>query len=210
MIDYQSFGEENSPLLNLGGLPASEGLATKAFVPTRASISKDMESRTRKMMSNEVNEPDPMAPGFTPNPTVPSNPATGEYSDNTGYYRQAGIVESNNDYNAYNKSGATGKYQFFESTAKPYLDKMGKTWDEYKTTPSIQEEVMRAHTDVNRKVLIRNGYEPTNLNLYRLHQQGAGGGIQMLKGEEANSMNLLSNNVSNNAEWDARYGPKFN
>lgn len=114
---------------------------------------------------------------------------------NDSYYKKLGKVESNNNYGASNKYGYAGKYQFGKSTAQPYLDKMGVTWDDYKKSPEIQEKIIRMFTEDNKKAMIEAGIEPTELNMWIAHNQGMGGLKQILSGDVSSK---VARNISTN------------
>ena len=113
----------------------------------------------------------------------------------SSYLDTLGKVESGGDYKAVNDLGYTGKYQFAESTAKPYLEKLGATWDDFKANPAIQEETVRLWTNDNIAGLKSAGYEPTPLNLWLAHNQGLGGAKQILSGKVSKS---VQKNMANN------------
>ncbi len=134
--------------------------------------------------------------------------------NNSSYLTKLLYEESKNDYNAYNKSGATGGYQFYESTAEPYLKKINATWDQFKADPGIQDYVAEQHTAYNAKRLKKFNLPVTNFNLWALHNQGGTGGIRIIR----NSKNVNLKNIKANlpkgieptvANYKAYWEPKF-
>ena len=118
-------------------------------------------------------------------------------------------TESSNKWDAYNKgSKAYGKYQFIPSTEKHYMSKLGLTKKQARTKEG-QTMLVKALTDDNMKALTRAGYPVTQENLYLLHQQGASGGINLLRGGKAKAINLKSNGVSDYSSWRNKFAPKF-
>ncbi len=108
-----------------------------------------------------------------------------EYNKNTEnepFFKKLGEIESGNNYGASNKYGYTGKYQFSRKTAQPYLTKLGVTWEDYKNSPQIQEQVVRMFTEDNKRQLENAGITPTDFNLWLAHNQGVGGTKQILSG----------------------------
>lgn len=129
------------------------------------------------------------------------------------YQKQALHRESSGDYNVVNSLGYTGGYQYGKSTAEPYLKKLGTNWDKFKSTPAIQDEVFKLHTQDNIARLKKNNLPVTSLNLYALHQQGGAGGINLLKGGNKYAKNIANNipkgQEATAANWLAYYAKDF-
>lgn len=128
----------------------------------------------------------------------------------SSYFDKLKMVESHGKYNAVNKgSGATGAYQFLPGTASPYLKKLGKTWNDFKSDPKLQDTVAAMFTrDIDNR-LKKYNLPITDINRYALHQQGLGGGINMLTGKPVSQINLTSNNVNSPSAWFSKFGPLF-
>ncbi len=136
------------------------------------------------------------------------NPYTGAYVD------KLVSAESGGDYNAYNKgSGAMGRYQFMPDTVTPFLNKRGKSIADFRSTPSLQDDIFREFTDNNRRGLRNAGYDTSDINLYGAHQQGLAGIIDILKGGSKYTKNISSNIPSNmeptGANWLNHWSPRF-
>lgn len=97
----------------------------------------------------------------------------------------------------------TGKYkglgQFAEDTAEPYLKALGKTWADYRKDEGLQRTVMEQFTADNYKKLVRANIEPTEFNLYLMHNQGEGGANAYLSDKPLDQMQSyrLLNQLSN-------------
>lgn len=97
----------------------------------------------------------------------------------------------------------TGKYkglgQFAEDTAEPYLKALGKTWADYRKDEGLQRMVMEQFTADNYKKLVRANIEPTEFNLYLMHNQGEGGANAYLSDKPLDQMQSyrLLNQLSN-------------
>jgi len=112
------------------------------------------------------------------------------------YWDKMSKIESNGDYNAVNKSsGAYGKWQIMPKTMKSYANKLGISMDEART-PQGQDAVIKKFTDDNARALRRAGLPVNDKTLYLAHQQGAGGAINLLKGnyDSVSDRNVNSNN----------------
>lgn len=105
-------------------------------------------------------------------------------------------IESNNSYTAKNPtSTAYGKYQFLRGTNSYYAKKMGVS-SSYLRTPEGQELAMDVMLRDNASVLRKHGLPVNTTNLYVLHQQGAGGGIDILKGDPSpKTLSLMKSNL---------------
>jgi len=128
------------------------------------------------------------------------------------YYKKLAKVESGGDYNAYNKgSGATGKYQFLKGTAEPILKGMGKTWDDFKKNPALQDKVVKKFTEQNAEYLRKHNVPVNDETLWWAHNQGAGGAVNLYKGGEVSSRNLRANGAPSGttAEYIERWKPIF-
>ena len=110
-----------------------------------------------------------------------------------GYFDTLGMKESSNNYNAVNSLGYTGKYQFGKNTAAPFLAKRGKTWDQFKNTPSLQEAIARDFTEQNSRSLKNYGLPVNDFTLWVAHNQGAKGASDMLKHGKINVKNVAGN-----------------
>lgn len=113
-------------------------------------------------------------------------------------------AESGGDYNAKNPlSSATGKYQFTQGTfqglagaAKPGSALFGKTWEDYKGSPDLQEAAMDALIAQNQQYLLNAGVRATDSATYMAHWLGPGGAIKVLQSPEGTPLSgLLSPNV---------------
>ena len=105
------------------------------------------------------------------------------------YYKDSYHRESKGDYKA-NRPGSQfyGLGQFAEKFANPYLEKMGKTWEDYKTDPAVQHDVMKAETAWIDKRLQARGQEVNNQNRGMIHNIGIGNWDKMNKpGAESNT-----------------------
>jgi len=120
-----------------------------------------------------------------------NNTQGGVYDDNS-FFTRLGEVESSNNYNAKNKSGAYGKYQFMPSTEKEIAGKLGYTLQQART-PKGQEAMVRKLTDSNISSLKRAGIPITNKNLWYAHNLGAGGARTLLGGGTPNIKHLRAN-----------------
>lgn len=108
---------------------------------------------------------------------------------------------------AYKEEGGQGddkgKYkglgQFAEDTAEPYLKALGKTWEDYRKDEGLQRTVMEQFTGDNYKKLVKANIEPTEFNLYLMHNQGEGGANAYLSGKPLDQMQSyrLLNQLSN-------------
>ena len=152
---------------------------------------------------SEVSNGFPVMGHGTPYMDIPTNGASESYLGNLA------AVESNNRWDAYNKgSKAYGKYQFIPSTEKAYAKKLGLTLAQART-PEGQTAMVSRLTEDNRTGLTKAGFEPTQTNLYLSHQQGLSGAIKMLKGGQAEAINLTSNGVKNTNEWMKKFAHRF-
>lgn len=111
------------------------------------------------------------------------------------YYSRLAQIESGGNTNAYNSSGHAGKYQFSKSTAQPYINQLGSTWEEFRKDPIIQEQVEKKWTADLDNILKRNGFATSGFNRWVLHNQGPGGGLYLLRGQydKVNPKNIAAN-----------------
>ena len=113
-------------------------------------------------------------------------------NNNTDYFSKLYEIESSNNPKA--RAGSHyGLAQFGESTAKPYLEKIGKTWNDYLSDENVQRTLAKMHDETNIAGLKRAGIEPTARNRYLAHQQGLTGAINLLKHGKYNPKALASN-----------------
>lgn len=149
------------------------------------------------------------ATGVEPVSVTTSGSYTGNAGDNAGidngYYDTVGNIESRGNYNAYNKSGATGKYQFFQSTAAPYLAKHGKSWNDFKSDSNLQESIMRDFTNDNARGLAKAGIPVNRNTLWAAHNQGLGGARALYGSGNISTKNLVSNLPSGMAPTKDNY-----
>ena len=124
------------------------------------------------------------------------------------YLKKLAKVESGGNYNASNKSGAYGKYQFMPATEKAVAAKLGMTIEEART-PEGQEAMIRQFTKDNRNGLKRNGIPVTDETLWWAHNQGLGGAINLYKDKPLSSANLKANGGNSNAEYINRWRKVF-
>jgi len=197
----------------------SESIMRKAWAKTQLafmaeneeSLAKDIETAKRRLKTqNEIVDGNKRLvdelenvifslSSLDPSIIKPTIPTDSNVSGS--YYDVLGKVESNNNYNANRtnsngeKSAYYGKYQFRSSTAKPFLDKIGKTWQDYKSDPKVQDAVVKMETEQNRKGLTKSGFKDTDLNLWIAHNQGLGGARQILRGKVSDK---VRNNMAEN------------
>jgi len=126
-----------------------------------------------------------------PTATITSTASEGTYLDKLGKVESGGNYYNKSGTPLVNKHGYTGKYQFDYETAKPFLEKQGVTWEQFKNTPEIQEKTIRMFNAQNASILGKAGYQPTELNMWMAHNMGAGGAKQILSGNV--SPEVLSN-----------------
>lgn len=112
-----------------------------------------------------------------PNPVVaqvaPLAAAAGAKPADTAYLTRLAQVESAGNQNAQNGS-STGLYQFHPDT---FASVGGKDIRD----PADQTKAALALSQRDRQALQANGIEPNDANTYIMHQQGAGGGMALLK-----------------------------
>lgn len=114
------------------------------------------------------------------------------------------------DYNARNKSGAWGAYQFMPKTAKQYGLAYGTA------SPAEQDAAYKRLTQDNYNSLSKSlGQAPEPWQLYLAHQAGATGAANLLKGDPNAPLekNQLANNPFNAqtvGEWLSGWQNKFN
>lgn len=90
-------------------------------------------------------------------------------------------------------STATGRYQFIKDTWAGLMKRhpeLGLTADG-RLDAEQQERAIRAFTRENADVLQRNGFAPTNGNLYAAHFLGAGGAVRVLGADDGALMSSL-------------------
>ena len=126
------------------------------------------------------------------------------------YFDKMSNVESGGSYTAENpNSGAYGRYQFLKSTAVPMLRKYGATWEDFKRSPQLQDKLASDFTAQNASILRKNGFAPTDRNLYMAHNLGIGSALKALRGKAVGSKFLEANNVSSIDEWNRKPGYRF-
>ena len=176
MINFKQYGLAQP---GLGIVSPTEGLATKPMMQNRESISSDFQKKAIDMMSF-VNEPDPMAPGFTPNPTIKGDDVKSYDSNNVipevghvgGSYLQS-KEGANNTYTTKNMAGSSayGRYQIMPSTGKWVASRIGidpGSWD----VPENQDKVMvQLNKDYSNRLRDLN-IDDTEKNRYAVHQLG--------------------------------------
>ena len=172
MKNIQQFGTQGLAL-DLDKMQQVEGLFTQPPTNTRESVSLDMQNRARQMMAPfEVNEPDPMAPGFTPNPSVVPKEYYDELDNVGGSYLQS-KEGGDNSWTQKNMAGSSayGRYQIMPSTGKWVAGRIGidpNQWD----TPQNQNKIMTQLKSDYSKGLKSIGVEDTEKNRYAFHQLG--------------------------------------
>lgn len=101
------------------------------------------------------------------------------------YYKRLAQIESGGNPRAYNKSGASGLYQFMPGTARQYG--LADPFD-----PVQSQAAVERFTADNRAVLVKRlGREPTAGELYLAHQQGAGGASRLLANPDAIAADIV-------------------
>lgn len=178
-------------------LNKERGLAQSMIDQEIAAMEAETAKRNQETMSGMTIMPD----GMNHNPE-------GNFAEHNGYYNLLADVESKGNYNAKNKSGAYGKYQFMPSTEKAYAAKLGMTIKQART-PEGQETMVRRFTKDNIDGLIRNNIPVTKETLWWAHNQGLQGAINLYKGGNVSSKNLQANGGKNSAEYIAKWRKIF-
>ena len=196
-VDFKMFITQDKPKASgLGYSSLSETLSdiSNAFAAPKEEVdSKDQMIESLKLQNDQMYN-NLMADG--PRSISPTSgiPVRSDSGIGNKYYDTVSNIESKGDYGAVNKSsGATGRYQFFETTAGPYLAKMGSNWNEFKTNPAIQDSVMKSFTEDNARFLRKNGIAVNDVSLWTAHNQGRGGARSIFQRGTANIKNLSSN-----------------
>lgn len=146
---------------------------------------------------------------------IPSGAVSTPTTKSTDFLGKLGKIESNNNYHVTNSLGYSGKYQFGKTTARPYLKKLGVSWEMYKKSPDIQEKMVRMFVADNKRGLTRSGFKPTELNMWMAHNMGLGGARQILRGKVSKTVlrNLRNqkgmNKNSTPADYIAYYSKIF-
>lgn len=174
-----------------------------------AALEKDIASMEDRINKNYQSMTDSYNSGFIPEmPTGDSpNPAS-NFAENNDYYNLLANVESRGNYNAKNKSGAYGKYQFMPSTEKEYAKKLGITIKQART-PEGQENMIRKFTKDNINGLRRHGVPVTKETMWWAHNQGLGGAVNLYKGGKVSKRNLASNGGKNSQEYITKWRKIF-
>ncbi|MGE5566157.1 MAG: hypothetical protein ACM3YN_08385 [Parcubacteria group bacterium] len=127
--------------------------------------------------------PAPDAPVAEAQP--PAQPQAPAQSGGDAYLTRLGQIESNNDPNARNGS-STGLYQFHPDT----FARLGGTDI---NDPEQQKAAALKLAQESAQQLQAAGIQPDDANLYIMHQQGAGGGLALLKADpNANAIATLT------------------
>ena len=135
----------------------------------------------------------------------------GKWYSNNPFVNAVMGIESGHKADAYNKSGATGLFQFIPSTWASYGK--GNALD-----PNANFEAFKRYTASNIKQMQKAGIPITPTNIYLAHQQGIGGLKAILKSLETGAplSDKILRNVKNNSlggfkglaqfynDWDAR------
>lgn len=135
----------------------------------------------------------------------------GKWYSNNPFVNAVMGIESGHKADAYNKSGATGLFQFIPSTWASYGK--GNALD-----PNANFEAFKRYTASNIKQMQKAGIPVTPTNIYLAHQQGIGGLKAILKSLETGAplSEKILRNVKNNSlggfkglaqfynDWDAR------
>lgn len=105
-------------------------------------------------------------------------------------------IESKGNYEAINKvSGAYGKYQILDSTAKEYTKKLGIPHNEWKT-PNNQERIFARMRHDYSSTLKANNLPETAFNIYGIHQQGRKGFVEIMNKQKLSASRIK--NMRNN------------
>ncbi len=96
-------------------------------------------------------------------------------------------------YKAESGTGAYGKYQMVKGTAQPFLAKMGKTWNDFKADPKVQDAVFAQHEKHLESRLKKFNLPVTPLNKWYVHNLGDTGGIKAAKGKSVSTKSLARN-----------------
>lgn len=135
----------------------------------------------------------------------------GKWYSNNPFVNAVMGIESGHKADAYNKSGATGLFQFIPSTWASYGK--GNALD-----PNANFEAFKRYTASNIRQMQKAGIPITPTNIYLAHQQGIGGLKAILKSLETGAplSDKILRNVKNNSlggfkglaqfynDWDAR------
>ena len=119
----------------------------------------------------------------------------------SSFLNKLGEVESRGNYYASQKNGSyKGKYQFNEKSANEFLNKIGKSWDEYLHDPSVQDKVVKLEIERNAKILSASKIPITELTSWVAHNLGATGATRILSGKATrNDMYRLRNQAGMSA-----------
>lgn len=102
------------------------------------------------------------------------NGAASSFGIPADYLRRLAVIESANDPNARNPSGASGLFQFMPGTAADY--NLSNPFD-----PVASAYAAAAYTrDSYNSLMSALGRAPTSSELYLAHQQGRGGAVALL------------------------------
>jgi len=209
-VFYPTPGMQRKPGLNYGGRTTQKLVGggvdderlIKPDVPTPASYSNEGKTRpTTAPSSTPVN-----IPGSS---TEKSKTPTIEKFDYTKYKELVGIREGGGKYDADNKVGFLGKYQFGAQALETFgylkpgtsVDRNAvyspSNWtgkngmdsaDAFKKATDIQENLMNAYTDMNLKGLQKSGVltgedsgSSIAAKLYAAHHGGVGGASKFFK-----------------------------
>jgi hypothetical protein len=138
--------------------------------------------------------------------------AAKKYGQNPDYMLKQAQIESGGDPDAYNKSGASGLFQFMPKTAAGY--NLADPFDPVASS----DAAARLARDNGAYLTKTLGREPTPGELYLAHQQGMGGASKILANPDASAASLVgSKAVTQNggapdetaAQFAARWTGKF-
>lgn len=133
----------------------------------------------------QATAPAPAPEAAAPQAQPPEQPQATAESGGGAYLARLGQIESNNDPNARNGS-STGLYQFHPDT----FARLGGTDI---NDPEQQKAAALKLAQESARQLQSAGIQPDDASLYIMHQQGAGGGLALLKADpNANAIATLT------------------
>ena len=109
----------------------------------------------------------------------------GPYKD---YLTQMAIKEANGKLDVVSKTGAAGPFQFTRGAAKQF--DLSNRFD-----PAESVKAAVRYTDRSANLLADKGLPVTYSNFATMHQQGHGGGMNLLTGRPVSPRNLAVNNI---------------
>ena len=119
-------------------------------------------------------------------PTRLGGPRQSNISDN--YVNRVLMTESGNDPRAVNPKGTRRGGGQFSPTLERRYGITNSNW----TDTNVQRDAIRRHAEENRAQFVRRvGREPTEGELYLMHQQGVGGGIALVLNPDRPAVEVL-------------------